>query len=115
MWGFAAGGLMLLPLAAVEGLVPTGGQGMTVALLAYLGAVPTALAYSLFFTGMASVRATTASVVTLLEPAGATAIGVVILHEHLSVVSAVGAAVLLSSVAFLAAGEPREAPGARPR
>ncbi|MFC4586305.1 DMT family transporter [Sphaerisporangium corydalis] len=109
MWGFAVGGVLLLPIAAVEGLVPSGGPVTTLALLGYLGALPTALAYSLFFTGLASVRATTASMVALLEPAGATAIGVLALGERLTPASAAGAAVLLASVAFLTLGESRRA------
>ncbi|WP_214416109.1 DMT family transporter [Sphaerisporangium fuscum] len=104
MWGFVVGGVMLLPLAVAQGLVPSGGEAATVALLGYLGAVPTALAYNLFFTGLAAVRATTASVVALLEPAGATAIGVLVLGEHLTAVSAAGAALLLVSVALPALG-----------
>ncbi|WP_248958314.1 DMT family transporter [Sphaerisporangium perillae] len=107
MWGFAAGGVLLLPLAVVEGLLPSGGEVATVALLGYLGAMPTALAYGLFFTGLSSVRATTASVVALLEPAGATAIGVLLLGERLTAASAAGTAVLLASVALLALGESR--------
>ncbi|WP_405140934.1 DMT family transporter [Sphaerisporangium sp. NBC_01403] len=107
MWGFAIGGILLLPIAAAEGLVPSGGRGATVALLGYLGAMPTALAYSLFFTGLSAVRATTASVVTLLEPAGATAIGVLLLGERLTAASAAGAGVLLASVVLLALGESR--------
>ncbi|MFC4531166.1 DMT family transporter [Sphaerisporangium dianthi] len=111
MWGFAVGGALLLPVAAAEGLVPSGGEAASVALLGYLGAMPTALAYSLFFAGLASVRATTASVVALLEPAGATVIGVLLLGERLPAASAVGAAVLLASVALLAAGESRDVRG----
>ncbi|GAA3834411.1 EamA family transporter [Sphaerisporangium flaviroseum] len=108
MWGFAVGGVLLLPVAAAEGLFPGGGQVTTIALLGYLGAMPTAVAYSLFFTGLSSVRATTASMVALLEPAGATAIGVLVLGERLTPSSAAGAAVLLASVALLALGESRE-------
>ncbi|MET8160234.1 DMT family transporter [Sphaerisporangium sp. NPDC005289] len=110
MWGFAVGGVLLLPVAAAEGLLPSGGAVASVALLGYLGAMPTALAYSLFFAGLASVRATTASVVALLEPAGATVLGVLVLGERLTATSAAGAAVLLASVAVLATGEQSESP-----
>ncbi|RCG27254.1 EamA/RhaT family transporter [Sphaerisporangium album] len=112
MWGFAVGGLLLFPVAAVEGLAPSGGHAATVALLGYLGVMPTAVAYGLFFTGLSAVQATTASVVALLEPAGATAIGVLLLGERLSATSAAGAAVLLGSVALLAFGESRQVGGA---
>src|SRR3712207_7061447 len=51
--------------------------------LAYLGVVPTALAYGLFFAGLARIRATTASVVALVEPVTAALIGVLVLGERL--------------------------------
>src|SRR5262245_35605800 len=54
---FAAGALCLLPVALLMGgLVPA---VSALPGLAYLGAVPTALAYGLFFTGLGSVRVAT--------------------------------------------------------
>lgn len=104
--GFAVGTVALLPLALVEGLLPTaGGLGETVALLAFLGAVPTAFAYALFFAGLSVVRATTAAVVALLEPVAAVALGVLVLHEPLTGWSAAGAGLLLSSVLVLTIAE----------
>ena len=100
--GFAVGAVALLPLALIEGLLPArGGIGATVGLLAFLGAVPTALAYALFFAGLTVVRATTASVVALVEPVAAVALGVLVLHEPLTGWSAAGAGLLLSSVVAL--------------
>ncbi|GGK75641.1 membrane protein [Sphaerisporangium melleum] len=110
MWGFTVGGLLLLPVAALEGLAPSGSGAASAVLLGYLGVAPTALAYSLFFTGLSAVRATTASMVTLLEPAGATLIGVLLLGERLTPVAAVGAALMTCSVLLMAAAEPREGP-----
>ncbi|WP_433055329.1 DMT family transporter [Dactylosporangium sp. CS-033363] len=107
--GFAIGAVALLPFAAVEGLIPSReGLGETVGLLAFLGAVPTALAYALFFRGLTVVRATTASVVALSEPLAAVALGALVLHEPLTPWSAVGGAILLASVAALAMQERRE-------
>jgi DME family drug/metabolite transporter len=106
--GFAVGTLVLLPLALIEGLVPArDGLAGTLGLLAFLGAVPTALAYALFFAGLTVVRATTASVVALVEPLAAVALGVLVLHEPLTPVSATGGLLLLSSVVVLAAHERR--------
>ncbi|GAA4258915.1 EamA family transporter [Dactylosporangium darangshiense] len=106
--GFAIGSLALLPLAAFEGLVPRAdGLGVTLGLLAFLGAVPTALAYALFFRGLTVVRATTASVVALSEPLAAVALGALVLHEPLTPWSAAGGALLLASVAALALQERR--------
>lgn len=108
--GFAVGSVALLPLALAEGLLPTrGGTGETIGLLAFLGAVPTALAYALFFAGLTVVRATTAAVVALVEPVAAVALGVVVLHEPLTGWSAAGAGLLLLSVLMLTVTEGQRA------
>ncbi|WP_373300803.1 DMT family transporter [Streptomyces hiroshimensis] len=105
---FAVGTVQLLPLAAAEGLWPQDGHlGRTLALGAYLVTVPTALAYGLFFAGLVVVRATTVSVITLLEPVTAAVIAVTLLGEHLTAATALGTAVLLCAVAALAAAEAR--------
>lgn len=104
--GFAVGTVVLLPLALAEGLLPTrGGLGETAGLLVFLGAVPTALAYALFFAGLTVVRATTAAIVALVEPVAAVALGVLVLHEPLTGWSAAGAVALLSSVVVLTVTE----------
>jgi len=101
--GFAVGLVALLPLAEFEGLLPRAeGLGVTLGLLAFLGAVPTALAYALFFRGLQTVRATTASVIALSEPLAAVALGALVLHEPLTVWSAAGGVLLLGAVAALA-------------
>ncbi|MEU1814495.1 EamA family transporter [Streptomyces roseifaciens] len=105
---FAVGTVCLLPLAAAEGLWPQDGRlGRTLALGAYLVTVPTALAYGLFFAGLVVVRATTVSVITLLEPVTAAVIAVALLGERLTAATALGTAVLLGAVAALAAAEAR--------
>ncbi|MFC7548938.1 DMT family transporter [Plantactinospora sp. GCM10030261] len=112
--GFAVGMVCLFPLALLEGLLPTSGHaGQVLGLLAYLGIAPTALAYSLFFAGLAVVRATTASVIALIEPVTAAVIAVLWLHERLTVTAAAGSAVLLAAVVALTLTE-RKAP-AEPR
>jgi DME family drug/metabolite transporter len=106
--GFAIGAALLLPLTLLEGPLPDAdGLAGTLGLLAFLGAVPTALAYALFFRGLAVVRATTASVVALSEPLTAVALGALILHEPLTLWSAAGGAILLASVVALAIQERR--------
>ncbi|MEU7133235.1 EamA family transporter [Streptomyces sp. NPDC046261] len=105
---FAVGTVCLLPLAAVEGLWPRIDElGSTLWLLGYLVSVPTALAYALFFAGLAAVRGTTVTVITLLEPVTAAVIAVALLGERLTAATAVGTAVLLSAVAVLACAEAR--------
>ncbi|MFI7023907.1 DMT family transporter [Micromonospora sp. NPDC049900] len=106
--GFAVGMIFLLPLALLEGILPTADDlGRVLGLLAYLGAVPTALAYALFFAGLVSVRATTASVIALVEPVTAAVIAVLFLDERLTAAATVGSAVLLGAVVVLTLGERR--------
>jgi drug/metabolite transporter, DME family len=106
--GFAVGMVCLLPLALIEGILPTSGDSRQVlGLLAYLGVVPTAVAYSLFFVGLASVRATTASVIALIEPVTAAFIAVLLLNERLTVTATIGSVMLLAAVVALILSEQR--------
>ncbi|MFJ8207166.1 DMT family transporter [Micromonospora chalcea] len=109
--GFAVGMLCLLPLALLEGILPTAGDTrQTVGLLAFLAVAPTAVAYTLFFAGLAAVRATTASVIALVEPLTAALIAVLLLDERLTVTAVLGSVVLLAAVVTLMLGEPGPAP-----
>ncbi|MGK4580993.1 DMT family transporter [Kitasatospora sp. HPMI-4] len=112
---FAVCAVCLFPFAAAEGLWPhSAGLGRTLALLLYIAAVPTALGYALYFAGAATVRATTASVIALIEPVSATVIAVALLGEHLTAATVAGTAVLLASVTGLALAEARLAVRTRP-
>ena len=91
--GFTAGALFLAPFAAL----PTTLIGWL--LIAYFGLVPTAFAYTLFYIGLRTLKASTASVLALLEPVVAAAIGVLAFHEHLTPLALLGGAVLLLAVA----------------
>ncbi|MFE1767159.1 DMT family transporter [Streptomyces angustmyceticus] len=107
---FAVAALCLLPLAAVEGLWPQGHDlGRSLVLLGYIAAVPTALAYGLYFAGLAAVRAATASVISLIEPVSAAVIAVLFLGERLTAATLLGTGVLLAAVAALAVTEARGA------
>ncbi|MER7111367.1 DMT family transporter [Streptomyces sp. NPDC000229] len=113
-WAFAVGAVGLLPMAAAEGLVPhTAELAKVVGLLAYVAAVPTALAYALYFAGAAAVRAATVSVVMLLEPVSAAVIAVTVLGERLTGATVGGTLLLLGAVAGLAVAEARGAVGRR--
>ncbi|MCX4536488.1 DMT family transporter [Streptomyces sp. NBC_00841] len=115
-WAFGIGALGLLPMAAAEGLVPhTADAAQVVWLLVYVAAVPTALAYALYFAGAAVVRATTVSVIMLLEPVSAAVIAVVVLGEQLTTATVVGTLLLLTAVAGLAVAETRSAASTRRR
>ncbi|MGW4164972.1 DMT family transporter [Streptomyces sp. NPDC004788] len=115
-WAFAIGAVGLLPLAAAEGLVPhTDDPARVLGLLVYVAAVPTALAYALYFAGAAVVRAATVSVIMLLEPVSAAAIAVTLLGERLTAATVAGTLLLLTAVTGLALTETRTAAGRRNR
>ncbi|MFD7905354.1 EamA family transporter, partial [Kitasatospora sp. NPDC059747] len=100
---FTTGLLCLLPLAAVEGVLPTAGDpALTGGALLFLGTVPTLFAYRWYFTGLAVVPGTTAAVLVLLEPATAALIGVAFLGEPLTAGLLAGSALLLVAIAALA-------------
>ncbi|MFB8021629.1 DMT family transporter [Streptomyces rubiginosohelvolus] len=113
-WAFAIGAVGLLPLALAEGLVPhTAETGQVLWLIVYVAAVPTALAYALYFAGAAAVRAATVSVIMLLEPVSAAVIAVTVLRERLTAATVLGTLLLLAAVAGLALAEARGAAVAR--
>ncbi|MFF8606449.1 DMT family transporter [Streptomyces sp. NPDC015346] len=109
-WAFAIGSVGLLPMAALEGLLPhTAEPVRVVGLLIYVAAVPTALAYALYFAGAAVVRAATVSVIMLLEPVSAAVIAVTLLGEQLTGATVAGTLLLLAAVSGLATAEARGA------
>ncbi|WP_078613500.1 DMT family transporter [Streptomyces katrae] len=111
-WSVAVGTVCLLPLAAAEGLVPhTAELGRVLWLLVYVATVPTALAYALYFTGAAAVRAATVSVIMLIEPVSAAVIAVLVLGERLTGAVVLGTVLLLTAVGALIAAEARRPAG----
>jgi len=113
--GFGVGALASAPLAFPAGVVPAGADlPETLGLLLYLVVVPTALAYALFFAGLAVVRATTASVVALVEPLTAAGLGVGLFGERLTVPAVLGGTLLMGTVLLLVRAERRGAAVPRP-
>ncbi|MGW3325347.1 DMT family transporter [Streptomyces virginiae] len=107
-WSVAVGTVCLLPLAVVEGLLPhTADLGRVLWLLVYVATVPTALAYALYFTGAAAVRAATVSVIMLIEPVSAAVIAVLLLGERLTGAVVLGTVLLLTAVGALIVAEAR--------
>ncbi|WP_282793326.1 EamA family transporter [Streptomyces sp. CC224B] len=110
VWSFAVVSLCLLPLAAAEGLLPhTAEPARVLGCLLYIAAVPTALAYALYFAGAAAVRSATVSVIMLLEPVSAAVIAVTALGEELNAATVAGTLLMLAAVTGLAAAEARAA------
>ncbi|GEA88623.1 DMT family transporter [Cellulomonas cellasea] len=102
---FTLGGLLLLPVAATLGgglaLPPAASGTAGWLLLAFLGLVPTALAYGAYFTGLRTVPATTASVVALLEPLTGAVLAALLLGDRLGWPGLVGGALLGAAVVVL--------------
>lgn len=105
---FAVAAVSLLPLGALEGLVPHTSQPLQVlGMLVYIASVPTALAYALYFSGAAVVRSATVSVIMLLEPVSAAVIAVALLGERLTAPTVAGTVLMLAAVTGLAVAEAR--------
>lgn len=85
------GALQALPL--IGGIAPVAPSGLAV--LLYLGIVPTAVAYVLFFRGIVAVRAPIAAVTTLLEPVTAAVLAAIVFGERFSAVGWVGGVLLV--------------------
>ncbi|MEU8248113.1 DMT family transporter [Nonomuraea sp. NPDC048916] len=100
--GFLVGAACLAPFALAGGVLPEFSVS-SVALLLYLGAVPTALAYGLFFRALTALSATTVSIISLGEAAGAALLGVVLFGERLTPLAWSGCALLLTAVVVLTA------------
>jgi DME family drug/metabolite transporter len=110
--GFGGGGLLLLPALIVAGPGFLGTPG-GLAMVAYLAAVPTALAYVLFSRGLRHISSGETATIVLAEPLTAAVLGVIALGEHPSPTAGVGALLVLAGLLVLAApGRRRVAPAA---
>ncbi len=103
---FGAGGVLLLPVLLLTG-APIVASWSNLAAVAYLALVPMFLGYVLFGRGLAAVPASTATTLSLLEPAVAALIAVLVLHEHLPPLGWVGMGILLASLVPLTADSRR--------
>ena len=104
---FGIGGFLLLPVLLLTG-APIVASWPNFAAVAYLAVVPMFLGYVLFGRGLAAVPASTATSLTLLEPAVAAVIAVLVLHERLPALGWVGMGVLLASLVVLTAVPSRQ-------
>lgn len=106
---FATGAMILAPLLFI---VPAGGLLTTDGLLlaAYLGALPTALAYILFARGLERLGPSETSTLTLAEPVTAMVLGFAVLSERPGAGAVAGAGLVLAGLALLALPAMRRAP-----
>jgi drug/metabolite transporter, DME family len=94
---FGTGAMLLLICASFTGLAFTYSiQGWLI--LLYIGWVPGALGYALFQTGMRSLSATVASIVTMCEPLTATLLSWIFFREELGPFGLLGACCLLGAM-----------------
>ncbi len=112
-WQLVAGGLVLLPL-----LVAFEGLPAQVPLHSWLGlawlAIPgSAIAYALWFDGIAHLRAVAVSSLALLAPITAAVLGWLVLGQRLGVVQLLGAVLTLGAVLALQ-GRPARRPAPAP-
>jgi DME family drug/metabolite transporter len=110
--GFGGAAVILAPVLVLAGpgfLSGAGGLAMTL----YLGVIPTAVAYVLFSRGLRELSSGETATLVLAEPLTASALGLMVLGEHASVVAGAGAVLVLLGLVVLAA--PRRRPAvARP-
>ncbi|WP_220449719.1 EamA family transporter [Nonomuraea longispora] len=98
-WQLVAGGLLLLPVALlVEGPPPATLTAANLAGYAYLTVIGSAFAYALWFWGLGRLTATQVTFLGLLSPVVATALGWLVLGQHLTAAQAVGAVVVLTAL-----------------
>ncbi|MGA5037677.1 DMT family transporter [Streptomyces capoamus] len=116
---FGLGGLLLLPVLLATG-APLAGSWSHAAVGAYMALVPMFAGYVLFGRGLARVPASTATTLSLLEPAVAAVLAVLVVGERLPAVGWTGIALVIACLAVLTTpspaarrrrGRPAEAPG----
>ncbi len=98
---FSAGAVLLLLFTLVSGQFVLSNTPLSWLLLVYLGAVPTALSYSLFVSGMRSTPATVASIIALLDPVTAALLAALLFGERLTALGIIGAGLLLLALLVL--------------
>lgn len=100
---FTVSAIVLLPCTLTMGWVSSY-PAMGWAVLLYLGAIPTALAYLLYFQGMRHTSATVASIATLLEPLMSTLLACWLFGEQLGSLGFIGAMLLIGAIGLLYRG-----------
>lgn len=97
-WQLVFGGIFLLPLALIFEEPLPHLTAANVLGYSYLGVIGTGLTYLIWFWGIKKLPVSAVSLLALLSPVVATALGYLILDQKLSLVQAAGAALVLWSV-----------------
>lgn len=109
---FGAGGLLLLPVLVVTGAPLLASWG-NAAVGAYMALVPMFTGYVLFGWGLARVTVSTATTLTLLEPAVAAVLAVLVVGERLPAAGWVGVGLVVACLAVLTVPAPSAAGAGR--
>ncbi|MEV7120055.1 EamA family transporter [Kitasatospora griseola] len=96
-WQLTAGGLLLLPVAALVEGAPPALSGTNLLGYGYLAVANTALAYWVWFRGIGRLPATSVAFLGLLSPVSAAVIGWAALGQSLNAVQLLGMALALGS------------------
>jgi DME family drug/metabolite transporter len=97
---FGLGAVLLLPVLVLTG-APLLQSRSTVAIAGYLAVGPMFAAYLLFGIGLRTVRSSSATTITLLEPVVATILAVLVVGERLAPVGWMGLILVFSGLAIL--------------
>jgi drug/metabolite transporter, DME family len=111
---FGLGGLLLLPVLLATG-APLAATWPNAAVGAYLALVPMFTGYLLFGRALAHVAASTATTLSLLEPAIATILAVIVVGERLPAAGWAGLALVAGCLVILTAPRARFSPARFPR
>jgi drug/metabolite transporter (DMT)-like permease len=95
--------LLGLTIASVNLNLPT--EPAVIFPLLGLGAFPTAIAHTLYFSSLSNLRSFETATMALLEPVGATALGALLFGEVPAPLFIFGAALVLLGITFMAKGE----------
>jgi len=94
IWGFASHSSLSLPIDLNSALILIG-----------LGLLPTALAHTFYFSSLSSLKSFETASMALLEPVGATLLGVAVLGQVPQPIFIVGAALVLGGIFSVAIGK----------
>jgi len=97
---FGVGAVLLLPVLLVTG-APLLQSWSTISLAGYLAIGPMFVAYLLFGIGLRTVRSSSATTITLLEPVVATLLAVLVVGERLGAPGWVGLVLVFAGLAIL--------------
>lgn len=109
---FGIGAVLLLPVLLVTG-GPLLETGTAIGVIAYLAIGPMFLAYLLFGYGLRTIRSSSATTLTLLEPVVATLLAVAVVGERPSLPGWVGLLLVLGGITVLVAARRRPATAGR--